>query len=146
MFDTIHRTSHRRASEATGAALRACPECAHHPGSVVRRYRTHGPNGPGVYPQCIPAEGAPHLLAWPVAQPFAEQPDEMLRLTRCELGVLEDAAIGLTAIETAVKRAKSVETVKTQRRSIMLKLGARNMAHAVAMTLQNGVLELEHAA
>ena len=32
------------------------------------------------------------------------------------------------------EHAKGPETVKTQRRSILLKLGARNMAQAVGMT------------
>jgi DNA-binding CsgD family transcriptional regulator len=47
--------------------------------------------------------------------------------------VLEDASVGMTVIESAVHRSKSPETVKSQRRSILLKLGARNMAQAVGM-------------
>jgi DNA-binding NarL/FixJ family response regulator len=50
-----------------------------------------------------------------------------------ERGVLVDAANGMTVIETAASRSKSPETVKSQRRSILLKLGARNMAQAVGM-------------
>ncbi len=34
------------------------PTCPMHPGSLIRRYRTHGPNGPGVYPQCVPTGDA----------------------------------------------------------------------------------------
>jgi DNA-binding CsgD family transcriptional regulator len=48
--------------------------------------------------------------------------------------VLDDAANGMTVFESAIAREKSPETVKTQRRSLLLKLGARNMAHAVAIT------------
>ncbi len=48
--------------------------------------------------------------------------------------MLADAALGLSVAETARKQFKSAETVKTQRKAIMLKLGARNTAHAVAMT------------
>jgi hypothetical protein len=33
------------------------PWCSDHPDSLVRRFRTHGPNGPGVYPQCVPNGG-----------------------------------------------------------------------------------------
>ncbi|MEO9175115.1 MAG: LuxR C-terminal-related transcriptional regulator [Gaiellales bacterium] len=111
------------------------PTCPVHAGSTVRRYRTHGPAGPGVYPQCVPAhDGQPHLLEWPVAEPTAEPADDSRDLSDCELAVLTDAAAGLTTLETAHKRTKGVETVKTQRRSILLKLGARNMTHAVGLT------------
>jgi DNA-binding NarL/FixJ family response regulator len=54
-------------------------------------------------------------------------------LSQSERDVLEDAAEGLTVLESARARFKGTETVKTQRRSILLKLGARNMTHAVAM-------------
>jgi DNA-binding CsgD family transcriptional regulator len=111
------------------------PVCSIHPDSTVRRYRTTGLAGPGVYPQCVPArDGLPHLLEWPglaIAPTSFEDPCD---LTDCELDVLSDAAAGLTTVETAHKRVKGVETVKTQRRSILLKLGARNMAHAIGMT------------
>jgi DNA-binding CsgD family transcriptional regulator len=56
-------------------------------------------------------------------------------LSAAERSVLDDAAEGLTARETALRHAKSLETVKAQRRSILLKLGARNMAHAVKLTM-----------
>lgn len=111
------------------------PSCSLHPASIVRRYRTQGPVGPGVYPQCVPANGdTPHLLGW-----LDEPAEPVLRgdlkvLTAAELDVLTDAANGLTRAESAAKRFKGSETVKTQRRSILLKLGARNMAQAVGMT------------
>jgi DNA-binding CsgD family transcriptional regulator len=56
-------------------------------------------------------------------------------LSAAERHVLDDAAAGLTAKETAIRHAKSLETVKSQRRSILLKLGARNMAHAVKLAM-----------
>jgi DNA-binding CsgD family transcriptional regulator len=59
-------------------------------------------------------------------------------LSAAERHVLHDAADGLTAKETALRHAKSLETVKSQRRSILLKLGARNMAHAVKLTMGAG--------
>jgi DNA-binding NarL/FixJ family response regulator len=114
------------------------PSCPTHAGSLVRRYRTQGNTGPGVYPQCVPSDGgAPHLLEWqgepiaPVAQHGLEQ------LTASEMEILTDAANGLTRTESAAKRCKGPETVKSQRRSIMLKLGARNMAQAVARAHAN---------
>jgi DNA-binding CsgD family transcriptional regulator len=110
------------------------PECSIHPGSLVRRYRTHGPNGPGVYPQCVPADGdQPHLLAWSDVPGTPASRADTSGLSLSERGVLTDAANGMTVIETATSRSKSPETVKTQRRSILLKLGARNMAQAVGM-------------
>jgi hypothetical protein len=39
--------------------------CPAHPAGYVRRYRTNGPEGPGVYPQCVPGDGSPtHILTW----------------------------------------------------------------------------------
>jgi DNA-binding NarL/FixJ family response regulator len=52
--------------------------------------------------------------------------------------VLDDAANGLTVKQSAVSRCKGSETIKSQRRSVLLKLGARNMAQAVAMTTSRG--------
>jgi DNA-binding CsgD family transcriptional regulator len=116
-------------------AITAMPTCPVHPGSTVRRYRSHGPAGPGVYPQCVPPDGdQPHMLEWPALELAVEPFDDSHELSECELDVLTDAAAGLTTVETARKRTKGVETVKTQRRSILLKLGARNMTHAVGMT------------
>jgi DNA-binding CsgD family transcriptional regulator len=116
-------------------AVVVMPVCRAHPGSTVRRYRTNGIAGPGVYPQCVPADGGQtHLLAWPGIELDDEPNEDSRDLTSCELAVLTDAAAGLTTLETAHKRAKGVETVKTQRRSILLKLGARNMTHAVGLT------------
>jgi DNA-binding NarL/FixJ family response regulator len=111
------------------------PSCATHPDGLVRRYRTQGPTGPGVYPQCVPSNGdAPHLLGWLDESPAVGLRDDLQMLTAAELDVLTDAANGLTRSESAAKRFKGAETVKTQRRSILLKLGARNMAQAVGMT------------
>jgi DNA-binding CsgD family transcriptional regulator len=110
------------------------PSCAMHPGSLIRRYRTHGPNGPGVYPQCVPqGDESPHLLRWlEIARTQAPRHDTAT-LSPSEHHVLEDASNGMTVNETAASRSKSPETVKSQRRSILLKLGARNMAQAVGM-------------
>jgi DNA-binding NarL/FixJ family response regulator len=90
-----------------------------------------------VYPQCLAVPGErPHLLSW-----VSDVPEPVGIAVGCgmlspsELAVLEDAALGLTVAETAVKRHKSPETVKTQRRSVLLKLGARNVAQAVAMMI-----------
>lgn len=112
----------------------AMPACSIHADSLVRRYRTQGPAGPGVYPQCVPSDGgAPHLLSWRDEPASVALRGDLKVLTATEMDVLTDAANGLTRAESAAKRFKGSETVKTQRRSILLKLGARNMAQAVGM-------------
>jgi DNA-binding CsgD family transcriptional regulator len=58
-----------------------------------------------------------------------------LCLTTSEREVLTDAARGLTVDESARVRGKGSETVKTQRASALLKLGARNMVHAVSLLI-----------
>jgi DNA-binding NarL/FixJ family response regulator len=103
----------------------------------------------------VPANGdAPHLLE--VQDPrlgrIHRGGDTQLRgevrlvdgvhsvLTPSELDVLCAAANGLTSAETAVSLVKGEATVKTQRRQILLKLGARNIAHAVCIATEDGVV------
>ena len=135
MLDLIARPRTLRVVATHPGSAPAMPACAVHAGSLVRRYRTQGPAGPGVYPQCVPSNGdAPHLLGWLDESALVEPHAKLQVLTVTEMEVLTDAANGLTRAESAVKRCKGSETVKTQRRSILLKLGARNMAQAVGMT------------
>ncbi len=61
-------------------------------------------------------------------------------LTPSELEVLCAAANGLTSSETAHSLVKGEATVKTQRRQILLKLGARNIAHAVCIATEDGIV------
>jgi DNA-binding CsgD family transcriptional regulator len=128
---SIHRGS--SAAPARAETAPALPTCTAHPGATVRRYRTHGPNGPGVYPQCVPPGEVPHLLAWPGMTRTVVTGSETSVLSPSEYDVLEDASAGMTVGESAVHRSKSPETVKSQRRAVLLKLGARNMAQAVGM-------------
>jgi DNA-binding CsgD family transcriptional regulator len=145
---------HVRAAESVSASElavpgdRVAPTCSTHPGSLVRPYRTLGPSGPGVYPQCVPGGGEqPHLLAW--TRSSGAPPaviHELVALTPSELDVLRDASRGLTVVESAESRFKSPETVKSQRRQVLLKLGARNMTHAVALAAAERLIDLERAA
>jgi DNA-binding NarL/FixJ family response regulator len=116
----------------------------------MRRYRSHGPQGPGVSPQCVPGgDERPHLLPWSGARaPDASLPPlvPLPLLTQSELEVLLDAADGLTVRDSARKRHKSGETVKSQRRQVLLKLGARNMTHAVALAAAAGRISRSKAA
>jgi DNA-binding CsgD family transcriptional regulator len=129
--------------------------CPTHPWGRIRPYRTSGPHGRGVYSQCVPATGeAPHLLEiqdrrlgrMHVGGPERLRGDVHIVegvpsvLTRSELEVLCAAANGLTAIQTAHSLVKGEATVKTQRRQIMLKLGARNIAHAVCIATEDGIV------
>lgn len=125
----------------------ALPACATHPGSLVRPYRTLGADGPGVYPQCVPGgDEQPHLLAWVRAADAPRSRAQSSALSPSELDVLHDAARGLTVGESAVSRGKSSETVKSQRKQVLIKLGARNMTHAVALAAVKQLIDLERAA
>ncbi len=130
------------------------PHCQLHPTAPVRRYRTNGPKGPGVYPQCMPSDGsAPHLLTWndtssnaasdKVEVRIADDVASLTLLSPSELGVLCAAANGLTSLESGRRLSKGVETVKTQRHQILLKLGARNITQAVCMATEQGFLVVD---
>jgi DNA-binding CsgD family transcriptional regulator len=114
--------------------------CQVHPGSFVRRRLAVGPRGPGIYRECTPRIGEPpHLLDVTGVETIVVGRAQTSRLTPSELDVLEDAANGLSVRESGLLRRKGVETVKSQRGSVLRKLGARTMTHAVALSLQNGV-------
>ena len=53
------------------------------------------------------------------------------------------AANGLTSIESGPLLNKGVETVKTQRHQILLKLGARNVTQAVCIATEQGFLVVD---
>jgi DNA-binding CsgD family transcriptional regulator len=63
-------------------------------------------------------------------------------LTDRETEVLAGAAEGETAAQTGARLFLSSETVKSYRKRIIAKLGARNGTHAVALALRNGLLPL----
>jgi DNA-binding CsgD family transcriptional regulator len=124
---------------------RSLPSCPMHPGSPVRSYRSHGPRGAGLYPQCVPrGVERPHLLMWPRDQPTAWE-GQRSAPSPSELEVLRDAAAGLTTSECAFKRIKGAQTVKTQRKSILLKLDARDIAQAVGIAFSRQIITSERA-
>lgn len=61
-------------------------------------------------------------------------------LTDRETEILVGAAEGETAAQTGARLYLSTETVKSYRKRIIAKLGARNGTHAVALALRNGKL------
>jgi DNA-binding CsgD family transcriptional regulator len=131
------------------------PSCPAHPDSIVRRYRANGPGGPGVYPQCVPTDGSsPHLLTWDDQERSTSTTGNVeiqvshnmagsSVLSPSELQVLCAAANGLTSIESGRRLTKGVETVKTQRHQILLKLGARNITQAVCIATEQGFLVVD---
>jgi DNA-binding CsgD family transcriptional regulator len=119
--------------------------------------RTDGPLGRAVYLHCVPVDGEPHLLDPPGAPKggltLRAQDGGTTRLasyhgdvslpfglTQTELTVLQAAARGLTVPETARHLKKGSETVKTQRNRIILKIGARNITHAVCIAAEHGLV------
>jgi DNA-binding NarL/FixJ family response regulator len=106
--------------------------CPDHPGARVRRYRTLGPQVVATQ-----ADSTTEVRVVPAAIGDTG-------LTPSELAVLCAAANGLSITETARQLGKSPETVKTQRRSILLKLGARNAPQAVCLATERGILIVGH--
>ncbi|HEY9457591.1 MAG TPA: helix-turn-helix transcriptional regulator, partial [Gaiella sp.] len=63
-------------------------------------------------------------------------------LTARERDVLAGAADGETAEQTGARLYLSSETVKSYRKRVIAKLGAKNGTHAVALALRTGLLPL----
>jgi len=64
-----------------------------------------------------------------------------VKLSKREKEVLELVAQGLTAREIAEALFVSTDTVETHRRNIIQKLGARNIAEAVAKAVRRGFIK-----
>jgi DNA-binding CsgD family transcriptional regulator len=62
------------------------------------------------------------------------------RLNLQEIAVLEYAALGLSAKETALVLGVGLNTIKNWASSARLRLGARNTTHAVALAVALGLL------
>lgn len=62
-------------------------------------------------------------------------------LTPCEKRVIQGASFGLTYDMVAEVYGVGVATVRTQATIAMRKLGAKNMAHAVALSLRKGLIQ-----
>jgi two-component system NarL family response regulator len=64
-------------------------------------------------------------------------------LSERELEVLHAAANGETMEETAARLWLSLETIKSHRRNVIAKLGARNLSHAIALSLRSGLMSVD---
>jgi DNA-binding NarL/FixJ family response regulator len=66
--------------------------------------------------------------------------DERKLLTDIECKVLDCAAEGMTVDQTAALRGVSRNTIMIQRRNVLRKIGAKNMAQAIAKAFELGLL------
>ena len=64
-----------------------------------------------------------------------------LTLTRRQIQVLELAAAGKTSKETGFLLYISVQTVKSHRQKIFIKLKAVDITQAVAIAIRRGIIE-----
>lgn len=64
----------------------------------------------------------------------------MDELTPRQLEVLQLTAEGMTAEQTAAALGIGLETVKTHRKDILYRLGARNVTHAVSIGMEHGLI------
>lgn len=86
--------------------------------------------------------GAPYLYA-PLVQMVDEQRQEVERakLTKTEMEILRDIALGLTTKEIAEKRFSSFHTINTHRKNIFRKLNVNNIHEATKYALRAGMVD-----
>lgn len=68
-------------------------------------------------------------------------PVEEAKLTRTEIEILKDIALGMTTKEIAEKRFSSFHTVNTHRKNIFRKLGVNNVHEATKYALRAGYVD-----
>jgi len=86
--------------------------------------------------------GDPYLYA-PLVQMADEQRQEVERakLTKTEMEILRDIALGLTTREIAEKRFSSFHTINTHRKNIFRKLNVNNIHEATKYALRAGMVD-----
>lgn len=86
--------------------------------------------------------GDPYRYA-PLVQMADEQRQEVERakLTKTEMEILRDIALGLTTKEIAEKRFSSFHTVNTHRKNIFRKLNVNNVHEATKYALRAGMVD-----
>lgn len=71
----------------------------------------------------------------------AAAPVEDVKLTRTEIEILKDIALGMTTKEIAEKRFSSFHTINTHRKNIFRKLGVNNVHEATKYALRAGYVD-----
>lgn len=74
-------------------------------------------------------------------QPEQKEEVERPNLTKTELEILKDIALGLTTREIAAKRFSSFHTINTHRKNIFRKLGVNNLKEATKYALRAGLVD-----
>lgn len=73
---------------------------------------------------------------------FQEQRvDEQVKLTKTEMEILKDIALGMTTKEIADKRFSSFHTVNTHRKNIFRKINVNNVHEATKYALRAGLVD-----
>ena len=67
--------------------------------------------------------------------------NELPQLTKTELEILKDIALGMTTKEIAKRRFSSFHTVNTHRKNIFRKLGVNNLHEATKFALRAGLVD-----
>ena len=67
--------------------------------------------------------------------------EEKINLTKTEMEILKDIALGMTTKEIAEKRFSSFHTVNTHRKNIFRKLGVNNVHEATKYALRAGLVD-----
>ena len=73
--------------------------------------------------------------------PAQDRMAEDIRLTRTEMQILKDIALGMTTKEIAEKRFSSFHTVNTHRKNIFRKLGVNTVHEATKYSLRAGLVD-----
>ena len=73
--------------------------------------------------------------------PSQDRMAEDVRLTRTEMEILKDIALGMTTREIAEKRFSSFHTVNTHRKNIFRKLGLNTVHEATKYALRAGLVD-----
>lgn len=73
--------------------------------------------------------------------PAQDRMAEDVRLTRTEMEILKDIALGMTTREIAEKRFSSFHTVNTHRKNIFRKLGVNTVHEATKYALRAGLVD-----
>lgn len=70
-----------------------------------------------------------------------QQKIQLPNLTKTELEILKDIALGMTTKEIAARRFSSFHTINTHRKNIFRKLGVNNMHEAIKYALKAGLVD-----